>query len=220
MQLAEHAEGDLRPELERPGAAWMKPGRRFPRHREVALVDAESGKRRDCIGLGGEHVRLRRFAGPVTSGAGKHRTAEAHAGCCDVLILGQRTAIGLAKLEQRAVGKATVPVPLRRGDEAGQEAGSHLGKFGRDRIAQSEFSRAASEELCLIKWDERPGDGLDQPARGEHAAHAPRSRLHLGQHGARNACFTWHRHCRNLIHADEPHHLLDEIDRHGNVRAP
>ena len=73
--------------------------------------------------------------------------AEAHAGCGNVLILGQRPAIGLAKLEQRAVGKAAVAVPLCRSDEAGQEAGPHLGKLGRDRIAQSELSRAAAEQL-------------------------------------------------------------------------
>ena len=67
MQLAKHAEGDLRPELERARAAWMKPGWSLPRHGEVALVDAEGGKRRNSVGLGGEHVRFRRFAGPVTA---------------------------------------------------------------------------------------------------------------------------------------------------------
>ena len=72
--------------------------------------------------------------------------AEAHAGGGNELILGERPAIGLAKLEQRAVGEAAVAVPLRRGDEAGQEPGPHLRKLGRDRIAQSEFSRAAAEQ--------------------------------------------------------------------------
>ena len=146
--------------------------------------------------------------------------AEAHAGCGNELILWVRPAIGLAKLEQRAVGKAAVAVPLRRGDEARQEPRPHLGKLGRDRIAQSELRRAAAEQSRLIRRDERPGDGLDQPARGEHAAHAPRPRLHLGQHRARHAGLARHRRRRNLIDADEPHHLLDEIDRHGNVGAP
>ena len=150
----------------------------------------------------------------------KRRMAEAHAGGGNELIFGQGPAIGLAKLEQRAVGKAAVAVPLRRGDEPRQEPGPHLGKLGRDRIAQSELRRAAAEQSRLIGRDERPGHRLDQPARGKHAAHAPRPRLHLGQHRARHAGLARHRRRRNAIHADEPHHLLDEIDGHGNVRAP
>ena len=36
MQLAKHAEGDLRPELERARAAWMKPGWSLPRQGELS----------------------------------------------------------------------------------------------------------------------------------------------------------------------------------------
>ena len=67
MQLAEHPERGLWPELECARAAGMKPGRRLPRHGESALIDAEGGERRDCIGLGGEHTRFRRLARPVAA---------------------------------------------------------------------------------------------------------------------------------------------------------
>ena len=40
----------------------MKPGRSLPRHAEVALIDAEGGKRRHRVGLGGEHIRWRRLS--------------------------------------------------------------------------------------------------------------------------------------------------------------
>ena len=62
MKLAEGAERDLRPELERAGASRMEPGGSLPRHAEIALVDAEGGKRRHRVGLGGEHVGFRRLA--------------------------------------------------------------------------------------------------------------------------------------------------------------
>ena len=52
----------------------MEPGRRLPRHGEAALLDAERGERRDRVGLGGEHIRLRRLAGPIAASALKRRT--------------------------------------------------------------------------------------------------------------------------------------------------
>jgi hypothetical protein len=44
------------------------------------------------------------------------RVAKAHAGTPEKLILGRGTAIGLAKLEQRAVGEAPVAISLCRGN--------------------------------------------------------------------------------------------------------
>ena len=65
MQLA-NAEVTFGPSR-RARAAWMKPGWSLPRQGEVVQVDAEGGKRRNSVGLGGERVRFRRFAGPVTA---------------------------------------------------------------------------------------------------------------------------------------------------------
>ena len=50
---------------------------------------------------------------------------EAHAGGGDELLLRRCAAIGLAELEQRAVGKAAVAVPLRRIDQPRQQRGPH-----------------------------------------------------------------------------------------------
>src|SRR6478609_2218710 len=187
MQLAEHAERDLWPKFECSGAPWMKPGRRLPRHGKVALVDAEARKRRHRVGLGGKHIRSGSLAGPVAARAGKRRMAKAHAGGGGDLILWKGPAIGLAKLEQRAVSKAAIAISLRGSDEAWQKSRPHLGELGRDRIAESEFRRAAAEKLRLIRRHERPGHRLDQSARSKHTPHAPRPELHLGQHRTRHA---------------------------------
>ena len=56
--------------------------------------------------------------------------AEAHAGGGDELILRLGAAIGLAKLEQSTVGEAAVAVPLRGGNESGQQGRAHHRKLG------------------------------------------------------------------------------------------
>src|SRR6516225_4165365 len=132
MQFAKHADRDLRPEFKRAGAAGMKPGRRLARNAEIALVDAEACERRHRIGLGSERIRSRGFAGPVAARAHKRRMAEAHACSDNELILWEGTTIGLADLEQRAVGKAAIAVALCRGDKPGQEPRPHLGEPRRD----------------------------------------------------------------------------------------
>src|SRR6516164_10238474 len=72
----------------------------------------------------------------------------------------------------------------------------------------------------MLRRDERPGHSLDEAARGKHAAGEPLPPLRLGQHRHRHAGRVRHRCGRHFVHAGEPHHLLDEICRAGDVGAP
>src|SRR5262249_59380906 len=108
----------------------------------------------DDIGLGGEHIRPRRFARPVSARPLQRRMAEAHASGGNELVFGQRPAISLAKLKQRAVGKPTVAVSLCSGDESWQEPRPHLRELRRDRVAQGKLRRASTEKLRLLRRDE------------------------------------------------------------------
>src|SRR5215813_995293 len=146
--------------------------------------------------------------------------AEAHASGGNELVFGQRPAISLAKLKQRAVGKPTVAVSLCSGDESWQEPRPHLRELRRDRVAQGKLGRASTEKLRLLRRDEGPRDRFDQSTRGEHASHAPHARLHFGQHRTRHPGGARHWRSGHAVDAGEPHNLLGEIDRHGNIRTP
>ena len=136
------------------------------------------------------------------------------------MILGLCPAIGLAELEQGAVGKAPVAVALGGGKEARKQARPHHRKLGRDRIAQGELRGPAAEQRGLLGRNERPGHRLDQPACGKHPPRPPFPRLRFGQHRARDACQARQRRRRHRVDADEADHLLGEIDRDRDVRAP
>src|SRR4029079_12272425 len=103
----------------------MGPLRRLARNRDARLVDAERRESGNRVGLGGEHVSVRGFAGPISTRADQCRAAEANAGYARELILGKSAPIGLPKLEQGAVGEASVTISLRGGDQPRQQRRTH-----------------------------------------------------------------------------------------------
>src|ERR1041385_4534827 len=108
MKLTEDAEHRLRTELERAGAAGMKPRRRLAGDGEIVLVEPERDERSYRVLFRTKHIRRGRFARPMASGAGTSRMSEPDAGRCEELIPRPRAAIGLAKLEQSTVGEAPI----------------------------------------------------------------------------------------------------------------
>src|SRR6185312_16783520 len=108
---------------------------------------------------GGKDVSVGGFAGPISTRADQCRVAEANAGRGRVLILGKSAPIGLPKLEQGAVGEASVAISLRGGDQPRQQRRAHLRELRGDRSAQGQLSLPAAEQFGFFRRDERPGYG-------------------------------------------------------------
>ena len=211
--------GPSRSVAERPG--WNQAG---ASRVSCALrgVEAELGQQREHIGLGVEQVgrlgRRRPSGGPQpVSAAAPARTPDGG----DELVLGRVAAIGLAHLEQRrrrrsrGCGCAARP-------PAGPAAGSAASTSSRSRSGWRAPAHPAPppKRLRRRRADERPGDGLDQPAAGERAPRAAHALLALGQHGAGDAADARHRRRRHLVEAGDAHDLLDEIGGAVDVGPP
>ena len=128
---------------------------------------------------------------------------------------------GLADLEQGHVAKAAVGVALRRLHQARQQARAHVGEIRRDRIGQRQPPVAAAEQPGLLPGDERPGDGLHQPAHGERAAGQPRALLDQGQDGLGHHVFQARQGLGlDAVDAGDADDLLDEIGLALDVGPP
>src|SRR5690606_36578930 len=105
-ELAERAEHDLRPELDRAGAAGVIPVR--PAGLDLQLVDRRAAgfECRDGVGLGIEDADRRGIARPVPSLAFHMCAAAPHACRGAALVLRTVALIGARYLEQRHVGEA------------------------------------------------------------------------------------------------------------------
>ena len=185
------------------------------------LVDAERRESGNRVGLGGKHVSVRRFAGPMSTRADQLPSGRSERRHARELILGTSAPIGLPKLEQGAVGEASVAVSLRGGDQPRQQRRTHLptcsveigllsvssgcpppNSFAssggmNDQVTASTSPRAAStRRVSLWRFCASVSTGLATPAsRGI-------------------------RRCRHFIDAGEPHHFLDQVGGAGNVRPP
>jgi biotin carboxyl carrier protein len=88
----------------------------------------------------------------------------------------------LPDLEQRDIAKTAIRIALGGLDQPGQQRRPHVGKVGGNRVGQPERSLAAAEMRGFVMGDERPGDGFDQPARGQRPLGQPGALLQHGQH--------------------------------------
>ena len=122
---------------------------------------------RHDVRLGVEGIDQRRAAIPVASDALGPRRAATHGRRLDALAFGIVRREALADLEQGHVTEAAVGVALRRLEQARQQARTHVGEVGGDRVGERQTRVAAAEQLRLALGDERPGDRLDEPARRE-----------------------------------------------------
>ena len=136
VDFAEMADNVLRSDLDRAGAAGMKPGGTAGHDLQRLYRRAGGGQYGERIGLGIEHVDRRRLARPMPADTAGFSERAAHAAGGGELILCLVALEYLADLEQGDVGGATVGVALRRGNETGEQARPHVGQFRRDRIGQ------------------------------------------------------------------------------------
>ena len=60
----------------------------------------------------------------------------------------------LPDFEQRLIAKSAGGVTLRSGDKARQQARTHVGKIGGDRIGEFESGAAAAKSFRLFAGDE------------------------------------------------------------------
>ena len=152
MQLAEMAEHVLRADLDRAGAAGMKPGRAAGHDLQRLRRRAGRHQHRERIGFGVEGVDLAVALAPMPADAGRFGQRAAHAGGGGELIGRRVAAKNLADFEQAGIGEAAIGVLLRRRDQAGNEARPHVGEIGGDRIGERELGLAAAEQFGLRLW--------------------------------------------------------------------
>ncbi len=126
----------------------------------------------------------------------------------------------LSDLEQRGIGKAAVGIALRRHDQAGNEAWPHVGQFGGDRVGKRQCRAAAAEKLGLVFRDERPGDGLNQAARGQRAFGLAGPVLNCGEHRLAREFTARERRRRHAVDADNAHDLFDNVGAPVHIRPP
>ena len=164
----------------------MEPGRRVARQLRLGGVEAELGQQRHHVGLGIEEARPPRPSRTngvrrPSSGAAPARTPEA----AMYWSFGRVAAIGLSHLEQGEIGEAAIAVAAAR-QRAGPAAGSAASTTSRVEIglASSSASCPPPKYARRAARDERPRDGLDEPAAGERAPGAAHAALALGEHGA------------------------------------
>src|ERR1044072_5715146 len=112
---------------------------------------------------------------------------------------------------QRHVGKAAVRVPLRAGDETRNEARTHVGEVGGDRIGERELGLSAAEQYRLLFADERPRHGFDHRAACERPLGAAIAQLQRREDRLARVLAPLERRQRHLVDADDAHHLLDDV---------
>ncbi len=225
MQLAEISEHILRADLDGAAAARMEPGR--PARHDLQCLRRRSGceQRRERVALHVESINvcgvlLGRGARPMAADARRLGARATHTARSGELILRPVAAEDLSDLEQRRIGKAAVGILLRGGDQAGNEARPHVGEVGCDRIGERELRLAAAEQLGVRLRDERPGDGLDQAARGKRALALAIAQLDRRQHRLARSIAAVERCRRHAVDADDAHDLFDDIGLAFDIRAP
>ena len=87
-------------------------------------------------------------------------------------------------------------------------------------LASASSALAAAEQLGLRLCDERPGDRLDQAARGQRALGAAGAQLDRGEDRLAGRIAAIERRKRHAIDADDPHDLFDDVGLALHVRAP
>ena len=87
-------------------------------------------------------------------------------------------------------------------------------------LASASSALAAAEQLGLALRDERPGDGLDQAARGERALGLAGAVLDRREHGFARVVAARERRRRHLVDADDAHQFLDDVGAAMHVRPP
>ena len=221
MQFAEHAERDLGTELQRARSSRMKPGRRLccdheacwssPSEASAATASAFARKTSASGALPDQsrpspssadsskpHAAMQQYTGLAAPARDKPDPA--------------RTGRHQRNRDRGSAARAM----MRPGKSDGRITASSL-EIGLSSVSSAE---PPPNNLASDWRDERPGHGLDQPARGERAADDALPFLRLGQHRARHAGCSLHRRCRNAVDSDQPHHLFDEINTLRNIGTP
>src|SRR5262245_22909221 len=101
---------------------------------------------------------------------------------CGQLVLWPVAGKNLSHLEQGDVGMTTVGIALDCHDQTRKQARTHVGEFSSDGIGERQLGLAAAEQLRFPPGNERPGDGLDEPAGGECALGLAGPILDRGEH--------------------------------------
>ena len=109
-------------------------------------VHAERREKRHRVALGVEDVD-KPAAVPIPAFLASLGAAAPHGCGSDALVIFARAKKDLADLEQRDVAHTPAGVALGRRDEARDEARTHVGEIGRDRVGQRERPRAAAEQF-------------------------------------------------------------------------
>ncbi len=220
VQLPKVGKRDLGAKPQRARAARVEPARRVLGDRRARQVKAKCCHNGHNVGFDVEYTCDVRGVVPMASMALQCHPSDAYAGCQQQLLARLNAGIGLPNLKQSDIGETAVAIALGGGEQSWQQARAHRGQLARNRVGELQCVLATAEQLGLAPWNERPGHGLDQSARGENAARSARTPLALGQYRAGHACLARHRGGGDVVEADNADDFLDEVGRAVNVRPP
>ena len=127
-------------------------------------------------------------------------------------------AIAAADLEQAHRRSAAIEVSARRRDQARQQRGPHHLHVLADRIRKRPFATAERRRFGV--GDEAPRHRLVESARRSGPPHASLDTLRARRGRFRNARRPIERNRGDLVVADDPRDLLDEIRLAVDVRPP
>ena len=129
--------------------------------------------------------------------------------------------IGLAELEQRDVGKATVAIALHGCEQAWQQARAHRRHLDRDRVGEFERLGAAAEQLGLARGMNDHVTASTSPRAASKRRARRDAALALGQHGVRaTPAHARQRRRGHAIETGNAHDLFHEIGGAVDVGPP